>query len=77
MTPKEKAKTLINNFYNLRGFDWDMALNCSLIAVDEIIKETPQLTPEETFIDGSCGVDFFINERFEYWNEVKNEINKL
>lgn len=25
MTPKEKAKTLINNFYNLRGFDWDKA----------------------------------------------------
>ena len=79
MTPKEKAIELYNKFRNENPV---MAINIrakkqALICIDEIIKETPELTPEETFIDGSCGVDFFINERFEYWNKVKNELIKL
>ncbi|CAB5218108.1 hypothetical protein UFOVP206_58 [uncultured Caudovirales phage] len=86
MTPKEKAKELMNRFNNeyfpeLKEYiiyqPLEESKRCALIAVDEIIKETPQLTPEETFIDGSCGVDYFINDRFEYWLEVKQEIEKL
>lgn len=67
MTPKEKAKTLINNFYNLRGFDWDMALNCSLIAVDEMLNEYPN----------QCPKDSYEYKRHLYWLEVKSEIEKL
>ena len=67
LTPKEKAKTLINNFYNLRGFDWDMALNCSLIVVDEMLNEYPN----------QCPKDSYEYERRLYWLEVKQEIEKL
>jgi hypothetical protein len=61
MTPKEKAKTLINNFYNLRGMDWDMSISCSLIAVSEILSLGKKTTLET----------------LEYYLEVKAEIEKL
>jgi hypothetical protein len=43
MTPKEKAKYLVWDFYNIQsneydyGMNWEMAKQCALIAVDEII----------------------------------------
>ena len=40
MTPKEKAKELIEKFY----WDYDRAKQCALIAVDELIKATTPLT---------------------------------
>jgi hypothetical protein len=65
MTPKEKAKELINQY--------DKAVNtitltpikrCALIAVDEIIKNDKE----------NYGINGFV---FEYWQEVKQEIEKL
>jgi hypothetical protein len=69
MTSKEKAKTLINNFYNLRGMDWDMSINCSLIAVDEILKSVPK--------HPSISITMPHFEATVYWEEVKIEIEKL
>lgn len=82
MTPQKKASELIEKFTDIENeyneyTDYKQAKQCALIAVDEIIEETPELVPEETFIEDSCGVDYFINERYKYWEEVKNEINKL
>jgi hypothetical protein len=74
MTPKEKAVELIEKFekevykYDLDTNDkYDMSLfhlakQCALIAVDEILKIT--------WVD-----KFLIVE--DYWNEVKQEIQKL
>ncbi len=71
MTPKTKAKTIINNFYNLRGMDWDMATNCAMIAVDEIIKSGPSFPYDIQF-------DSMPHFRsLKYWQEVKSEIEKL
>lgn len=70
MTPKEKAIELYQKFYyqlpsNLSDKIQDcVAQECALIAVDEIIY----------YLEITLGVD---KEDFEYWQEVKQEIEKL
>jgi len=81
MTPKEKAKELVDKFYQrfplkmdvitTRGdlsweYDsWNEAKQCALIAVDEIIKEVDWHDFETP------------NKVLNYWVEVKQEIKKL
>jgi hypothetical protein len=67
MTPKEKARDLVDKFvYHVESItDWGQLNNakeCALIAVDEILKIT--------------WVDKFLTVE-EYWQEVKTEINKI
>ena len=59
MTPKEKARYLVDKFLD-RDYTDDDAVECALICVDEIISST-----------------FVQNNTFNYWSEVKEEINKL
>jgi hypothetical protein len=70
MTPKEKAKELYFKMYNIYGYD-DYHLRtkkCALIAVDELINSTLP----------SCEFGGIINNNtIEYWEEVKQEIEKL
>jgi hypothetical protein len=72
MTPKEKAKELVDKFnpLSLRTIsDFDTKVpeykgkECALIAVDEIIIS----------VDNEHVSDIFYN----YWKEVKQEIEKL
>jgi hypothetical protein len=72
MTPKEKAKDLIDKFYQeapldeIKFYSNDvMAKQCALIAVEEII---------ESHYYALSGIKPMI---YEYWNEVKQEIQKL
>jgi len=74
MTQKEKAKELVDNFYQLFPLEmyvtitegdlsweyngWQQSKKCALIAVDEILEV--------------CRL-----ERDWYWQEVKHEIQKL
>ena len=60
MTPQERAKELIRQFYSVGAVE---CKQCALIAVDEIINVTAGL---KGWIDG-----------FQYWEEVKQEIQKL
>jgi hypothetical protein len=72
MTPKEKAKDLLCNFYAIQsdeynyGINWKMAKQCALIAVDEIL---------------DIGLGFMHDETAwnieKYWQEVKKEILNL
>ena len=74
MTPKEKAKDLIDIYKDITEIikfdfdkvttitDYNLAKNCALIAVDELIYETQFEVP---------------NVRQKYWNNVKLEIKKL
>jgi hypothetical protein len=64
MTPQEKAIQLIYSFEALvdRYDEYELAKQCALIAVDEIIK---------------FGNQIGIREPMMYWNKVKEEINKL
>jgi hypothetical protein len=72
MTPKEKAKELVDNFkfnvldYEGSGLNEYKAKQCALIAVDEIIAQ----------IEPSVSMDV-ISERINYWQEVKQEIESL
>ncbi len=77
MTPKEKAKELINKFYP--NVQWklgqedclDRAKRCVLIAVDEIIIRTRSV---DTMPYNCQKID---ENTKEYWQEVKQEIENL
>jgi len=72
MKAKDKAKELIQLFYNkqcshsITELAYKSAKQCALICVDEIINTYP--TPWSS-LD--------IDPQKEYWQEVKQEINKL
>lgn len=63
MTPKEKAKELVNKYW-ITDFDIyeKECKQCALIAVDELIEES---------------IGYLSIERNKYWKEVKQEIEKL
>ena len=76
MTPKEKAQDLVNQF-RIVLMDEDtecgnellctsIAINNALITVDECVKLA-------NLMDGG----FSFDKEIEYWNEVKQEIEKL
>jgi hypothetical protein len=73
MNAKDKASDLVCNFYQIQsneydyGINWEMAKHCALISVDEIIKEN----------DMFDRTDGYVQQRIDYWLEVKQEIIKL
>ena len=76
LSPKEKANELIEKytFYTLVDFsdeNYNRTVDCALIAVEEIINE---LKNEVWF--SNCE-DNNIDKRFNYWQEVKEELIKL
>lgn len=76
MTPKEKAKELVNKFYFIipldkMTIDFNLAKNCALIAVDEIIEELAFMWC------GYGGFEDILDERQAYYIEVKQEIEKI
>ena len=62
MTPKEKAKELVNKYLQVYDGRVPQAKRCTLILVDEILQ---------------FGNELDIREPMMYWNSVKQEINKL
>ncbi len=65
MTPKEKAKELVDKYWSIgeqewqdTPLTWEEAKQCALIAIDELIKEH---YPQDI-------------KRCEYWQKVKEEI---
>ena len=64
MTPKEKANDLIVKYQINSTLLYSQAKQCALIAVDEIILN-------ETERHGT------LSKIIDYWEEVKQEINKL
>ena len=76
MTPKEKAKELVNKFYSkvdeerlLVNKYWSNAKCCALIAVDEILEYIPKF-------EYGQGEKTTTTE-YDYWQEVKQEIENL
>lgn len=69
MTPEQKAAELINKMYYTQSSptSWVQAKECALIAVNEIIRYTYMGKAKSKNDDNS----------FEYWQEVKQEIEKL
>jgi len=75
MTPKEKAEQLVDNFRNtIMSFLSDNMKNknakeCALMAVNEVILEQCKSSELKD--------PRYQDERLMYWNEVKQEIEKL
>ena len=75
MTPNEKAKELVDKFWDATpeqtSFDpVNHAKQCALIAVDEIMRLHHYLPRQE--ITGSTAL-----YSTDYWKQVKQEIEKL
>lgn len=90
MDSKDKAKELVNSIYKtltktytdndlsqiLANKMWyEEAKQCALIAVDEIIKFCPYISiKNRSELDEIRASDYMF---VSYWQEVKQEINKL
>ena len=73
MTPKEKAKELITEFQSVLFSDeFHDAKKCALIAVEEVMDTFP--TP---YWDGDKEHSPELLGDILFWNEVKQEIEKL
>jgi hypothetical protein len=75
MTAKEKAQDLVEHYAEtikpiefgvILERDWKLAKQCALITVDELIKT-----------DYNCLEYYGVLSSTEYWQEVKQEIEKL
>jgi len=82
-SPKEKAKELIDKFYQTfpltmdvittkgdlswKYDNWKQAIECALIAVNEIMLAIPDASDD----------DSPYNHELKYWQEVKTEIENL
>jgi hypothetical protein len=80
MTPKEKAKELVDKFTVVGLQQRNEGIQCALIAVDEILYAYPH-TYEMEKVSTKEGEDIYIimnvRSNIGYWNEVKEEIKKL
>jgi hypothetical protein len=65
MNPKQKAAYLVLKYMS-KVVDRQLAKQCSLVAVDEIIEELSVLP---------YGLEYL--NRIDYWTSVKEEIGKL
>jgi hypothetical protein len=66
MTPKEKALELVEQFSSVLMYDevYEDSIKCALIAVDKIIESLHEHHWQNRLI-------------IDYWQEVKQEIQKL
>lgn len=76
MSPQQKAEEIKNNIRNVdclkdfEGMDDELLQQTSLICIDEIIKAGNDVISD--LMDGYKDQEFN-----DYWQEVKNEIEKL
>tara|TARA_R110000851_G_scaffold302743_1_gene460114 strand:+ start:80 stop:343 length:264 start_codon:yes stop_codon:yes gene_type:complete len=87
MTPKEKAKELVERFLSLDMYDYEdyvywlekeNAKQCALICVDEILKANEKISLKglsETMQTNDILCQ--LTDNAMYWQEVKQEIIKL
>ena len=76
MTPKEKAIELVNKF-RIHSPVWEVkddAKKCALIAVDEILNSW---YPVNIHSGHEFHHDNLATSFYEYWEEVKQQINNL
>jgi hypothetical protein len=80
MTPQEKAKELVDKFSIVGLQQRNEGVACALIAVDEILYAYPH-TYEMEKVSTKAGEDIYmimnVRSNIAYWQEVKQEIEKL
>lgn len=90
MTPKEKAKELVDRYFKLLNYEFgDLVYSlydkqphqCALIAVDEILESEPRYPSDVDWDDVGGTHQYYYEAQREYaeifWKEVKKEIEKL
>lgn len=73
MTPKEKAKELVDKYHKIHTINNYEAKQCALIAVYEVLENVNYFFSELE----KDGLPNKFDDEIEYWNEVKQEINNL
>ena len=77
MTPQDKAMELMLRYYELIPMNTiSFAKQCALIAVDEIISEYQSMSDTDSIIYIQNEITYVIH-KLVYWQEVKQEIEKL
>ena len=79
MTPKEKAKQLVDRFSTVGLQQRNEGIACAEIAVDEIIENT-KIEKRENVFSGNTKSgyeDIIVTEYNPYWQQVKKEIEAL
>ena len=82
MTPKETALNLVDKFMNIKQTKisdyskiyYPTAKECALIVVDAIIDSNPTSPLKSSYI---LLYSEMVDESIEFWQQVKEEINKL
>lgn len=87
MTPQEKAKELFDKYADEFNFDdtyrgyREQSKQCALIVVDEILKSEPRYPSNVDWDDAGATHQYYYEAQREeaarYWEEVKQEIEKL
>jgi hypothetical protein len=83
MTTKEKAIELVNKYISLTDgwvygiASWEHKKKCALIAVDEILKAPFENSYIDLVPDEAEDTTWFWDKFTEFWQEVKQEIQKL
>jgi hypothetical protein len=82
MTPKEKAEELVNKYsiwcWNEVVCDYEIAKQCALIAVNEIINSRNDDGGFDDTLSSVSNEYYTLHPMyFTYWQEVKQEIEKL
>jgi len=83
MTEKEKAQELVDKFlqYTPVEFEYEYAIQCALIAVDEIILSAPFEPVDTDWDEAGSSAQYWYPQKLEdsakWWAEVKQEINNL
>lgn len=77
MTPKEKARELLYKYWNHFNLDFDIAKECALTTVDEVIKSSPTYPWAKDV--GAKAQGLYENVIFptNYWRDVKSEILQI
>lgn len=70
MTPKEKAKELVDKYYNFGDQEFDYSKDFALIAVDEMISVLPFTAIHRSLND-------YAIQMHKYLEKVKHEIENL
>lgn len=77
MTPKEKAEELVRKFEQIDTFVMTTRYNritpiqCALLSVSEIFNL------DIIWYDKDCNGLHGLEQTFEFWEEVENELNKM
>lgn len=74
MTPREKAKELLEKFSKPTVLSNKRAKQCALIAVDEIINSSPTNPLTCGYIELYSDM---VDEAIGFWQQVKTEIENL